>query len=104
MKRCEAKLLQEILQANKAELERQIWSRASRQLDGIKNAARRTSDSTNRTSENPVVPPVDRGRQEPGPWPGRYYLVSTIALDPSSLVSRLTHAIAHGGSLEEARP
>jgi hypothetical protein len=67
MKRCEAKLLQEILQANKGELERQIWSRASRQLDAIKNAAIRTSDSTNRTNENPVLPPVDRRRTEPGP-------------------------------------
>jgi hypothetical protein len=70
MKRCEAKLLQEILKANKTELERQVWARASRQLDAIKNAARRTSDSTNRANENPVVPPVDRRRAEPGPSSG----------------------------------
>lgn len=70
MKRCEAKLLQEILKANKAELERQIWTRASRQLDAIKNAARRSGDSTNRTNENTVAPPVDRRRTEPGPSSG----------------------------------
>ena len=37
-------------------------------------------------------------------WPGRYYLVSTGALDPSSPLSRLTHATAHGGSIEDAKP
>ena len=67
MKRCEAKLLQEILRANKGELERQIWSRASRQLDAIKNAARRSGDATNRTNENSIAPPIERRRTEPGP-------------------------------------
>ena len=70
MKRCEAKLLQEILKANQAELERQIWARASRQLAAVKNAASRTGDSTSRTNENTVGPPVDRRRTEPGPSSG----------------------------------
>lgn len=55
---------------NKAELEWQIWTRAAKQLDAIKNAARRTDDSTNRTDENPFVPRVDRRRTEPGPSSG----------------------------------
>ena len=66
MKRCEAKLMQEILQANRGELERQIWSQASRQLGAIKNAAQRTGDASNRIG-NPVAPQVDRPRTEPGP-------------------------------------
>ncbi|MGH9932144.1 MAG: hypothetical protein ACREA9_23325 [Pyrinomonadaceae bacterium] len=37
-------------------------------------------------------------------WPGRYYFISTIAGDPSSPMSRLTHAIEHGGSSEDAKP
>jgi len=69
MKRCEAKLLQEILQANKAELERQIWSRASRQLNAIKTAATRTSDPGNRAGGAVVPPATDRRRSEPGPSP-----------------------------------
>ena len=67
MKRCEAKLLQEILQANKAELERQIWSRASRQLNAIKTAATRTSDPGTRAGGAVVPPATDRRRSEPGP-------------------------------------
>jgi len=67
MKRCEAKLLQEVLQANKAEMERQIWSRVSRQLSAIKNVAGRTGDSANRANEGPVTPPVERRRTDPGP-------------------------------------
>jgi len=62
MKRCEAKLMQEILQANRGQLERQVWARASRQLEAIKNAARRT--------ENPIAPTVDRPRTETGPSAG----------------------------------
>jgi len=62
MKRCEAKLMQEILQANRGELRRQIWARASRQLDAIKKAAR--------SSENAIASPVDRPRTEPGPSAG----------------------------------
>jgi hypothetical protein len=45
MKRCEAKLLQEVLQANKAEMERQIWARVSSQLNAIRTAATSTSRS-----------------------------------------------------------
>lgn len=67
MKRCEAKLLQEVLQANKAEMERQIWSRASRQLNAIKNAATRTSDPTKRARGETVTP--DRRPTDPGPSP-----------------------------------
>src|SRR2546428_12410520 len=37
-------------------------------------------------------------------WPGRYYLVSTIALDPASPMSRLTHTISRGGSFKDAQP
>ena len=70
MKRCEAKLLQEILRGNKAEIERQTWARVSRQLNAIKSAARGTGDSTNRINEKPVVPPVERRRTEPGPSTG----------------------------------
>jgi hypothetical protein len=58
MKRCEAKLLQEILQANKAELERQTWARVSGQLNAIKSAA---------TKSGSITPPVKRPRTEPGP-------------------------------------
>ncbi len=39
MKRCEAKLLQEILRANRGEMERLIWARAAGQLNAIKSAA-----------------------------------------------------------------
>lgn len=60
MKRCEAKLLQEVLQANKSEVERQIWSRASRQLSAIKSAATRET----------AAPPVERRPTEPGPSSG----------------------------------
>jgi hypothetical protein len=70
MKRCEAKLMQEILKANKGELERQIWSRASSQLAAIKNAASGRGDSASRTNENPAGPPLDRRRPEPGPSSG----------------------------------
>jgi hypothetical protein len=70
MKRCEAKLMQEILKANEGELERQIWSRASRQLGAIKNAASRSGYSDNRTKENPVGPSVDRPGTAPGPSSG----------------------------------
>ncbi|MGZ8842172.1 MAG: hypothetical protein ACXW18_00825 [Pyrinomonadaceae bacterium] len=69
MKRCEAKLLQEVLQANKAELERQIWSRASRQLNAIQSAASRKSDPSNRAGVEIVPPSTDRRRSEPGPSP-----------------------------------
>ena len=61
MKRCEAKLLQEILKANKGELERQIWARVSGQLNAIKSAATKTSA---------IMPPVERRRTEPGPSSG----------------------------------
>jgi hypothetical protein len=67
MKRCEAKLLQEVLQANKAEMERQIWSRVSRQLNTIKTAATRTSDPGKRAEGEIVPPSTDRRRSEPGP-------------------------------------
>jgi hypothetical protein len=70
MKRCEAKLLQEILRANKAEIERQTWARVSRQLNAIKSAATRTGDPANRAREDAVAPPVDRRRTEPGPASG----------------------------------
>jgi len=63
MKRCEAKLLQEILRANKAEMERQIWARASRRLNEIKTAAARTGDTTNRVGTAPVASPTDRSRE-----------------------------------------
>ena len=69
MKRCEAKLLQEILQANKAELERQIWSRVSRQLGAIQSAASKKSDPSNRAGVGIVPPSTDRRRSEPGPSP-----------------------------------
>lgn len=71
MKRCEAKLLQEVLQANKAELERQIWSRASRQLSAIKSAATRTGDSARWTREGATAPPAERRPTEPRPSSGR---------------------------------
>ena len=61
MKRCEAKLLQEILRGNKAEIERQIWARVSGQLNSIKNAATKTGA---------ITPPVERRRTEPGPSSG----------------------------------
>lgn len=67
MKRCEAKLLQEVLQANKAELEQQIWSRVSRQLNAIKTAATGTSDPGNRAGGEIVPPSTDRRRSEAGP-------------------------------------
>ncbi|MGZ5437470.1 MAG: hypothetical protein ACXW3F_15555 [Pyrinomonadaceae bacterium] len=67
MKRCEAKLLQEVLQANKAELERQIWSRVSGQLNAIKTAATGTSDPGNRAGGEIVPPSTDRRGSEPGP-------------------------------------
>lgn len=70
MKRCEAKLLQEVLQANKAELERQIWSRASRQLSAIKSAGTRTGDSGRWTREGATAPPVERRPTEPSPSSG----------------------------------
>ncbi|HEX7722833.1 MAG TPA: hemerythrin domain-containing protein [Pyrinomonadaceae bacterium] len=61
MKRCEAKLLQEILGANKAEIEQQIWARVSGKLNAIKSAATKTGD---------VTPPVEGRRTEPGPLSG----------------------------------
>ena len=61
MKRCEAKLLQEILRGNKAEIERQTWARVSRQLNAIKSAATKTGA---------ITPPVERRRTEPGPSAG----------------------------------
>lgn len=70
MKRCEAKLLQEILQANKAELEREVWSRVSRQLNAIKTAAARTNDPTNRARGEILPPATDRRRTEPRPSSG----------------------------------
>jgi hypothetical protein len=66
MKRCEAKLLQEILQANKAELERQVWARFSGQLNSIKLAARKTDGPAN----NATAPISDPRRPEPGPSSG----------------------------------
>lgn len=60
MKRCEARLLQEILQANRAELERQIWARVSRQLNDIKSAATRTGAPTNRPGPGSITQPTDR--------------------------------------------
>jgi hypothetical protein len=70
MKRCEAKLLQEVLQANKAEVEQQIWSRASSQLSAIKSAATRTGDSARWTREEATAPPVERRPTEPRPASG----------------------------------
>jgi hypothetical protein len=69
MKRCEAKLLQEILRANKAEIERQTWARVSRQLNAIKSAATKTDDPANRARDN-AAPPADRRRTEPRPPSG----------------------------------
>lgn len=66
MKRCEAKLLQEILRANKAELERQVWARVSRQLNAIKTAATRTGDTANKVSAGPGAPPNGRNREPAG--------------------------------------
>jgi len=60
MKRCEAKLMQEILGANKAELERQIWARVSGQLNSIKIAARHPDAPAN-ISTAPTAEP--RGTQ-----------------------------------------
>jgi hypothetical protein len=37
-------------------------------------------------------------------WPGRYYLVSTIKLDPSSLLSRLTRSLQTSELLENVAP
>lgn len=37
-------------------------------------------------------------------WPGRFYLVSTVLLDSSSALQRLTHTLTHGGSFENAKP
>ncbi len=68
MKRCEARLLQEVLQANKADMERQVWSRVSRQLNAIKTAATRTSDPVKRAGEE-ITPAADGRRSEPGPSP-----------------------------------
>jgi hypothetical protein len=70
MKRCEAKLLQEILQANKAELERQTWARVSNQLNAIKSAAARTGEPVNKVGERPIVPPSDRRRETPSSGTG----------------------------------
>lgn len=70
MKRCEAKLLQEILRANKAEIERQTWARVSRQLNAIKSAATKTGDPANRARDNAAAPPLERRRIEPGPSSG----------------------------------
>lgn len=69
MKRCEARLLQEVLQANKAEIERQIWSRVSRQLNAIKSAATKPDDSAKWTREATTAPPVERRRPAAGPSP-----------------------------------
>lgn len=70
MKRCEAKLQQEILQANKEEIERQIWARVSRQLNAIKIAATSRGDRAGRATEGAAVPPVDRRQTQPGPATG----------------------------------
>lgn len=62
MKRCEAKLLQEILRSNKAELERQVWARVSRQLNEIRSVATRTG-ATNKVGPPTVAPPPNDRRQ-----------------------------------------
>lgn len=66
MKRCEAKLLQEILQANKAELERLVWARVSRQLNDIKSAAARTGAPTNKLGPGSNAQPTDRRGETAG--------------------------------------
>lgn len=70
MKRCEAKLLQEILKANKTEVEQQIWARVSRQLNAIKIAATSRGDRAGRATAGAAVPPVDRRQTQPGPATG----------------------------------
>ena len=60
MKRCEAKLLQEILRANRTELERQTWARVSRQLNEIRSAAARTGERTNQVGGQPIATPDSR--------------------------------------------
>ena len=61
-KRCEAKLLQEILQANKAEVARQIWTRVNAQLDEIKNTAAKISEAA-KVGTEPARPTTDRPRE-----------------------------------------
>ena len=66
MKRCEAKLLQEILRANRVELERQIWARVSTQLSDIKSAAASTGAPTNKPGPESIAQPTDRRRENAG--------------------------------------